>query len=247
MPGPNPHLWIAYRALHAADPAAVVAGPCRGLFGNGDPQDTIRLFKLGLGKYVDAYIAHPYMSATPEKDGMVQAIRTIREMLRASKKRDAPCTGPSRGGQLMRTLKEVQQAQVLMRENLTTRRGFPLQLRVHLLRLSDGRQPAGYGYNYNLVKGVPFGPDKVCPKPVAPPTRRRACCWTAASRAAQSSGSARASGDTCSSGLATGRWRFGATGTRRARPPFRPGPITFTSSTGWATNGSRTRRAEACV
>jgi hypothetical protein len=160
---------IAYPALHAADPRAVVAGPCRGLWNNGDPQATHRLLKEGLGKYIDAYIAHPYFTITPEKDGMPQVIRAMKEVLRSTTGKEVPMYGSEQGWATDEEVsKEVLQAQGLLRQNLITLgEGFRFNFAFtyYDYRMSGSR--TGYGYYYNLDKGVPFGPHKVCPKPIA--------------------------------------------------------------------------------
>lgn len=161
---------IAYPALHETDPKAIVAGPCRGLYNNGDPEATFRLFKLGLGKYVDAYICHPYYTITPEKDNMPESIRSMRARLKQLAGKDLPMYGSEQGWPTDEDItKEVEQAQGLARQNLITLgEGFKVNFAFTFYdyRMSGSR--TGYGYYYNLVDGVPFGPAKVCPKPVAP-------------------------------------------------------------------------------
>jgi len=160
---------IAHRALHEADPNAIVAGPCRGIWNNGDPQDTIRLLKMGLGRYLDGYTVHPYFTITPERDGMPQTIRTIREALKASCGKDVPMYGTEQGWATDEDVsKEVLQAQGLLRQNLITMgEGFRFNLAFTYYDYRMGGSRTGYGYYYNLIEGVPFGPGKVCPKPIA--------------------------------------------------------------------------------
>lgn len=160
---------IAYKALHEADPNAIVAGPCRGLYGNGDPQDTYRLLKMGLGKYMDAFVAHPYFTATPEKDGMPQSIRDMKAALRASAGKDIPMYGSEQGLPTDEDVtKEVEQAQGLLRENLITLgEGFNFNITFVLYDYRMAGSRTGYGYYYNLDNGVPFGPKTMCPKPLA--------------------------------------------------------------------------------
>ncbi|HBC88507.1 MAG TPA: hypothetical protein DCZ94_16285 [Lentisphaeria bacterium] len=159
---------IAYPILHEADPNAVVAGPCRGIWNNGDPQDTSRLLKLGLGKYMDAFITHPYFTITPEKDGMPQAIRNMKEILKTTTGKDMPMYGSEQGWTTGEDIsKELLHAQGLMRQNLITLgEGFQFNLgfTFYDYRLAGQK---GYGYYYNLVPSVPFGPNKTCPKPIA--------------------------------------------------------------------------------
>lgn len=160
---------IAYKALHEADPLAVVAGPTRGLTNNGDPRDTSRLFDLGLGKYLDGYAAHPYFSITPEQDDMVPAIRTIKEIVHGSTKKNLPFMGTEQGWSTDEDVsKELAQAHGLIRQNLMILgEGFRFNFAFYIAdyRLSGQK---GYGYYYNLDKEVPFGPRKVSPRPIVP-------------------------------------------------------------------------------
>ena len=160
---------IAYKALHEVDPNVIVAGPCRGLWNNGDPQETVHLLKLGLGKYMDAFISHPYFTITPEKDNMPQVIRTMKEALRTYSGKDMPMYGSEQGWATDEDVtKEVLQAQGLMRQNLITfGEGFRFNLAFGLYDYRMGGSRGGYGYYYNMVEGVPFGPNKLCPKPIA--------------------------------------------------------------------------------
>jgi hypothetical protein len=161
---------IAYPILHKADPQAIVAGPCRGLWNNGDPQATVRLFKLGLGKYLDAYIAHPYYSKTPEMDGMPQSIRNLKQMLRDTTGKDLPLYGSEQGLTSNEEVsKELTQAQILIRQDLITLgEGFQFNLTFTFYDYRLAGQK-GYGCNYNLEKNIPFGShNKVSPKPISP-------------------------------------------------------------------------------
>ena len=160
---------IAYRALHEADPLAIVAGPCRGIFNNGDPADTIRLFKLGLGKYLDGYTAHPYYSLTPEMDGMPQAIRTVKDLIRASVGKDLPMFGTEQGASTGEDpSKDLGHAQGLLRQSLITLgEGYRANLAFYICDYRDSGQ-SGYGYFYTLDKDVPWGPHKISPRPIAP-------------------------------------------------------------------------------
>src|SRR6202012_573842 len=59
-------------------------------------------------------------------------------------------------------------AQGLLRQNLITLGegfGFNFAFTFYDYRMSGSR--TGYGYYYNLDGGVPFGPRKTCPKPIA--------------------------------------------------------------------------------
>ena len=167
---------VAYKALHEVDPNVIVAGPCRGFWNEGSPLDTeternvmIGLLKLGMGNYMDAYIAHPYYSITPEKYGMPKAIRAMKEVLRTYSGKDMPMYGSEQGWPTDEVVsKEVMQAQGLLRQNLITfGEGFGFNLAFTLYDYRMGGSKVGYGYCYNLIDSVPFGPSKMCPKPIA--------------------------------------------------------------------------------
>jgi hypothetical protein len=160
---------IAYPALHEADPYAIVAGPCRGLWNNGDPDATFRLLKLGLAKYLDGYTAHPYYTETPEADGMAQSIRKMKEVLRTTTGKDLPMYGTEQGLATDEDIsKELMVAHSLMRQNLITiGEGFVANLAFTYYDYRMGGSRTGYGYNYNLIDSVPFGPGKVGPKAIS--------------------------------------------------------------------------------
>src|SRR5690606_358021 len=73
---------LAYPVIHETDPSAVVAGPTLGLHHREDIRATRDVFALGLAEHLDAYSSHPYFSLTPERDGMIERIRTLKAILR---------------------------------------------------------------------------------------------------------------------------------------------------------------------
>lgn len=158
---------IAYRALHEVDPAAVVAGPTRGI-NNNDPQKHIPLFKAGLGKYLDAYTTHPYHNINPERDGMIQDIRAMKDVLKTYAKPNLPMMGTEQGWSTEENPdKDLEQARGLMRQNLITLgEGFQFNMAFYIAdyRLSGQK---GYGYYYTLDGDVPFGPKQISPRPIA--------------------------------------------------------------------------------
>lgn len=160
---------IAYGALHAADPKAMVCGPTRGFYNNDDPQATENLFQLGLGKYIDGYTVHDYYSITPEIDGMPKAIRTVKAIIKKYTGHDLPMFGTEQGWSTQEDpAKDITQAQGLIRQSLIALgEGLSFNFGFYIMDYRmDGQK--GYGYYYNLDPTVPFGPSKVCPKPIAP-------------------------------------------------------------------------------
>lgn len=153
---------IAYPALHAADPKAMVVGPTRGGLSGEDPN-----FEAGLGKYLDGYALHPYNAFPPERNGMVEKIRRTKEMLKHYAGKDLPILGTEQGFATGENPdKELEQALGLIRE--------------HLIMLGEGARmnwgfythdycyEPGYGYYYNLTTDNQWSPNKVSPKPVVP-------------------------------------------------------------------------------
>lgn len=160
---------IAYQALHSADPKAMVCGPTRGIYNNGDPQETENLFQLGLGKYLDGYTVHDYYSITPEVDGMPKAIRTVKAIFRKYVGHELPMFGTEQGWATGEDPgKDITQAQGLIRQSLIALgEGFSFNFAFYIVDYREDGQK-GYGYYYNLDPSVPWGPQKVSPKPIAP-------------------------------------------------------------------------------
>ena len=159
---------IAYQALHATDPKAVVFGPT---FGGAVPDvgATIRLLKEGLRKYLDGFSVHPYASFPPEKSGLVQAVRTIRRAIYKYTGKHLPMIGTEQGFSTDgHESRELDLAQGLVRENLIMLgEGFQCNYAFYLVDFPGG--PGGdYGLYYNLTPHVAWYPDKVGPKPAAP-------------------------------------------------------------------------------
>jgi hypothetical protein len=158
---------IAYPALHEADPKAVVLGPT----GGGCTRDAVdwnlTLFRKGLGRYVDAFSTHPYHPIPPERLGMIDRLRELKEGLRQYVGRDLPLFATEEGNATGEDpARELDQARGLIREALiVVGEGF----RVHYAFYStDYPAEPGYGYYYNLNPKIDWGSDKVGPKPVAP-------------------------------------------------------------------------------
>lgn len=159
---------IAYRAIHEADPRGAVAGPTRGIE-HGDPQKHVPLFKAGLGQYLDAFSTHPYYAAESERDGMVRDIRAMKNVIATHAGKDLAMLGTEQGLSTTEDPeKDLNHARRLMRQNLITLgEGFRFNMAFYIVdyRLSG---QSGYGYYYNLVDHIPFGPAKIAPRPVAP-------------------------------------------------------------------------------
>jgi hypothetical protein len=159
---------IAHKIIHETDDKAVVAGPTKGIT-EEDIHQTLPLFQKGFGRYVDTVSLHPYFSIEPEKDGMVAAIRQLREGIRKLSGRDLPMIGTEQGHSTEEDPdRDLTQARGLIRQNLITLgEGFDFNMAFYIVDYRLGEQK-GYGYYYNLVDGVPWGPAKAGPRPLVP-------------------------------------------------------------------------------
>lgn len=156
---------IAYPALHAADPQAFVLGPT----GDGISRDAVLwnddIFKAGIGKYVDGVSIHPYCTYPPEKTGLVDYYRQLKDVIRAHTGRDLPLFGTEQGYATRSDegpAVDLVQAKANIREGLITAgEGFSLNMTFYV-------SGAGYDYYYNCNPRVQFGSDKLAPKPSVP-------------------------------------------------------------------------------
>ena len=158
---------IAYPALHQYDPKALVIGPT----GAGISIDAMTwnaaLLKKGLSKYLDGYCIHPYHPMPPEPEKMVQHVRQLRDIVRRGMGRDVPIFGTEQGNPTKEDpSKELDHARGLLRENLIMLgEGFRFNVAFYI---ADYPAEPGFGYYYNLNPKIPYGTDKISPKPIAP-------------------------------------------------------------------------------
>ncbi|HAZ64632.1 MAG TPA: hypothetical protein DCZ72_13620, partial [Armatimonadetes bacterium] len=157
---------LAYPAIHAADPAAVVLGPTGAGISAGDVEWNARLLAAGLGAYIDAFSIHPYHPLPPERNGLVEHVRALREVIRTHLGRDLDCYGTEQGWATNDDpSRELLQAQGLTRAHLIMLgEGFRANFGFYI---ADYPAEPGYGYFYNLNPNIPYGTDKMSPKPVA--------------------------------------------------------------------------------
>jgi hypothetical protein len=159
---------LSYAAIHAADPKAIVMGPT--LF----PEDTMPLSDLwaaGLGNYIDAVSMHPYVTFPPEMHGLVTNIRSQMKMARDAKGTAVPFLGTEHGytsasiGELNEALGNIRATIILLGE------GFKLDFAFYVADYWDSSAAETsntYGYYWNLDPKLPFGTDKISPKPAVP-------------------------------------------------------------------------------
>ncbi len=159
---------IAYKAIHEADPSALVFGPTYGgLGGDGEYAQTEALLKLGFGKYIDGYSVHGYFGFPPERNGFVERVRAYADLIRKYTGKDLPRVNSEQGHPTGEDeSKELEQAQCLTRENLILLgEGYQFSI---LFYITDYPGEPGYGYYYNLDPRTDFGSSKIMPKPIVP-------------------------------------------------------------------------------
>ena len=157
---------LSYAAIHRADPKAIVTGPT--LF----PQETTPLSQLwsaSLGSYVDAVSMHPYVQWPPETNGLVSNIRMQMQMAQNAKGHSIPFVGTEHGftsgsiGELNEALGDIRETIILLGE------GFKFDFAFYIADNGDPSQTNNtYGYYWNLNLKIPYGTDKLGPKPAAP-------------------------------------------------------------------------------
>jgi len=158
---------IAYPAIHEGDPRAVVVGPTGAGIRSGDVEWNQRLLSKGIWRYLDAYSIHPYHPLPPERLGLVERVRELRELIRQYAGRDMDLLGTEQGWPTGEDpANELQQAQGLLRENLIML-GEGLRLNFGFYLVDYFTEP-GYGYHYNLNPNIAWGTDKIGPKPISP-------------------------------------------------------------------------------
>lgn len=178
---------IAYDAIHAADPDAIVAGPTMGIHDEGAwpghydrEEQSVKLFDMGLAQYIDAFTVHPYYAndfsaGGPEAEGMIDRVRYLKaivEQAGAAAGKSLPMYGTEQGMADDGTPEgELRVARSLIRQNLIMMgEGFDLNFGFFAVDYSSngGASVDRYGYFYNLDDGVPWGPSQGSPKPIVP-------------------------------------------------------------------------------
>jgi hypothetical protein len=158
----------SYTAIHQGDPKAIVMGPT--MF----PSDKVpmsQLWAAGLGNYLDAVSMHPYTQWPPEAHGLVSDIRTQMKMAQSAKGHTVPFVGTEHGyssgpiGELNQALGNIRSTIILLGE------GFKFDVAFYIADFWD-HSPIetnnAFGYYWNLNPKLPYGTDKLGPKPAAP-------------------------------------------------------------------------------
>lgn len=156
---------IAYPAIHQVDPKAVIAGVAMGAKSSHDLQYIEDMFKAGLGKCIDMFSLHyTFIGEGFERRYPAQRIRDLKRMIKSYTGKDIPLINTEFG---MNTKANDGADQL---------RSSQQEIRAHLISLGEGFRHilAFYvvgmdgGYFYNLRPKVKWGPNKICPRPLAP-------------------------------------------------------------------------------
>ncbi|MFZ2655921.1 MAG: sugar-binding protein [Victivallales bacterium] len=161
---------IAFPAIHSADPRAVVVGPTYSGVGKESLIWHNGLFKEELGKYIDGFSIHPYKSNPPERAGLVENIRSLKDMICQYSGKNIPMFGTEQGNKSESTPEaELDLARGMLRANLIMfGEGYRFNFAFYIVDYySNAAGGEGFGYCYNLTK-ISFGADKIAPKPIAP-------------------------------------------------------------------------------
>ncbi|MFG0248416.1 MAG: hypothetical protein ACF8OB_05970 [Phycisphaeraceae bacterium JB051] len=158
---------VAHRVIHEVDPNGLVAGPT--LSGLNDTEYLEKLLKAGLGNYLDVQSCHPYKGYPPEKTSVEQGIGEAKRIVAKYVGKDIPFMGTEfgftdgvAGGVLNHSYGITTSLIIYKAGGADTHTIF---------YLGDYAGEPGYGFFYNLVKGQPFGPKYISPKPAVPMIR----------------------------------------------------------------------------
>jgi hypothetical protein len=158
---------VAHRVIHEVDPNGLVAGPT--LSGLNDTEYLEKLLKAGLSQYLDVQSCHPYKGYPPEKTAVEQGIADAKRIAAKYVGKDIPFMGTEfgftdgvAGGVLNHSFGITTSLIIFKAAGADTHTIF---------YLGDYAGEPGYGFFYNLVKGQPFGPKYISPKPAVPMIR----------------------------------------------------------------------------
>ena len=158
----------SYAAIHQGDPKAIVMGPT--MFPS-DIAPMTQLWAAGLGNYVDAVSMHPYAQWPPEANGLVSNIRTQMKMAQNAKGHSVPFVGTEHGfasgpiGELNQALGNIRSSLIMLGEGFKFDVGFYI---ADFWNNSPTESNNAFGYYWNLNPNLPYGTDKLGPKPAAP-------------------------------------------------------------------------------
>jgi hypothetical protein len=159
---------LVYAALHAADPTAQVMGPT--LF-YGDASQLEGLYAAGFGSSIDAFSIHPYAAWPFETTSLVADLRAQMAQATAAAGKTIPFFGTEHGlvsgqvGELNQALGNVREEIMLIGEGFIHDYSFYI---ADFWGSSPTETGNTYGFYWNLDPKVPYGTDKLGPKPAVP-------------------------------------------------------------------------------
>ncbi|MDR3706762.1 MAG: hypothetical protein P4L33_00545 [Capsulimonadaceae bacterium] len=158
---------LAYKALHAGDSKAIVAGPTKSGVGDFNMANEVTYFKLGFGSYIDAYTIHPYIDMPSEQNGFLDKLAKLVAFPSVHAGRSIPVYSTEQGDATGEDPgKEIDQARHLIRSNLIT---LGQGVRFYFaFFIHDYKGEPGFGYFYNLRDDEKFGSGELAPKPIVP-------------------------------------------------------------------------------
>jgi len=162
---------VGYKALKSEDPEGLVAGPGFGYAAKDYHQ--LEFLKAGLARWLDVITEHSYYTYPAEPNGIVDAIRTSRQLVRQYAGRDLAFYSTEFGYATEDfEPRERDQLRHILRVSLILfGEGFKA---LSAFVPSDYRLEPGFGYTYNLalIKDVDRKDDwfhnKTSPKPIYP-------------------------------------------------------------------------------
>ena len=165
---------ISHAALHQADPKAIVMGPTMLA---GDNTSLAPLYAAGLANYIDAVSVHPYAHWPPETHALQSNLHTQIQMARTAKGHSIPFVSTEHGfasgpGSSLAAPGELDQALGNIRSSLIVLgEGFKIDFAFYTADYwshSASETTNTFGYYWNLNPAIPYGTDKVGPKPAVP-------------------------------------------------------------------------------
>lgn len=165
---------LAHAAIHQADPKAIVMGPTMLPIDN---TSLAPLYAAGLANYIDAVSVHTYAHWPVETHALQVNLRTQIAMARAAKGHSIPFISTEHGfasgpGSSLAAPGELDQALGNIRSTLIVLgEGFKVDFAFYIADYwshSASETSGTFGYYWNLNPSIPFGTDKVGPKPAVP-------------------------------------------------------------------------------
>lgn len=161
----------SYKAIHQADPQAVVAGPVL-FIEEGSSRQLEALWAAGLAKYIDALAIHPYGPEwPPETHGLPEELRKQLRTAEQAKGHSIPFLGTEHGyksyeiGNLNKALGDIRTTLIMLGEGAALDIGFHV---ADFWKGDDPNQTDGYGFYWNLNTKINHGTNKLGPKIIVP-------------------------------------------------------------------------------